>query len=96
MLPYDDPEAARWVVFLTEGEVEGSWRLVEPDGRRLTKGEAGIALLEHIDATRWLGRLLGMLHLTRVVGAIDWVISKLRPTLSRFVDKGPPFRRPPV
>ncbi len=94
MLPFDDPEAARWVVFLTEDEVKESWRIIEPDGTRLVKGEAGIALLEHLDVTRWLGRLLRALRLTPLVGAVDWVISKLRPWLSHLVKKGPPFRRP--
>ncbi len=95
MLPFDDPEAARWVVFLTEDEVKDSWRIIEPDGRRLVKGEAAIALLEHLDATRWLGRLLRALRLTRLVAAVDWAISELRPYLSNLVKKGPPFRRPP-
>ena len=80
---------------MTENEVEHSWRLIEPDGRRLTKGEAGIALLEHLDATRWLGRALRVLKLTPVVGVLDWVVSNMRPYLSRLVKEGPPFRRPP-
>jgi hypothetical protein len=94
-LPYDDPEAARWVVFLTEEQVKGSWRLIEPDGRRLTKGEAGVTLLEHIDGTRWLGRALRVLRLAYLVGAVDWAISQSRPFLSKLVKNAPAFRRLP-
>lgn len=84
------------MVFLTEDEVNESWRLIEPDGRRLTHGEAGIALLEYVDATRWLGRALRAPRLSWLVGGIDWAISVMRPILSRVVKKEPPFRRPPV
>jgi spore maturation protein SpmB len=62
----------------------------------MTHGEAGIALLETLDLTRWLGKGLRVLRMSRLVGAIDWVISVMRPVLSRFVKETTPVRRPPT
>jgi predicted DCC family thiol-disulfide oxidoreductase YuxK len=95
ILPFDDPEAARSVVFLTEEELQSSWHLIEPDGTRMTKGDAGVALLEHLDATRRLGRALRTLHLVWLVGAIDALVSRLRPRASGLVADEPGPRRLP-
>jgi hypothetical protein len=95
MLPFDDPEAARFVVFLTEEQLKFSWQLIERDGTRLTKGPAAVRLMQHLRPTRWLGRCCRPRALTWLVGLIDHVISVSRPRLSRFVPKGPGPRRWP-
>lgn len=84
------------MVFLTEAELKESWRLLEPGGAALTHGQAGIALLECIDATRGLGRVLRALRLGWLVGAIDRGIKLARPVLSYVVPKVPPTKRPPA
>lgn len=95
ILPFDAPEAAPFVVFLTEEQVRFSWQLIECDGRRLTKGPAAVRLMELLKPTRWLGRLCRPRPLTQLVGAIDHLVSISRPALSRVVPKGPGPRRWP-
>jgi predicted DCC family thiol-disulfide oxidoreductase YuxK len=95
LLPYDDPEAAEFVVFLERGRIEESWQLIEPDGTRLTHGDAFVRLLEVLGRTRWLGRAMRAARLTRLAGVIDRVISKARPFAGRFVPDGPGPRRWP-
>lgn len=95
LLPYDDPSAAEFVVFLERGRIEDSWQLVEPDGRRLTHGDALVRLLEILPATRWLGRVLRVGRLTWLATVVDWVISKSRPYASHLVPDRPGPRRWP-
>ncbi|HEV2754302.1 MAG TPA: hypothetical protein VG318_00805 [Actinomycetota bacterium] len=95
ILPYDDPEAARFVVFLTEEQVEYSWQLIECDGTRLTKGKAAVRLMELLKPTRWLGRLCRPRPLTWLVGKVDHLICIARPKLSHIVPQGPGPRRWP-
>ena len=69
--------------------------MIQTDGVRLMRGEGGIALLESMKATRWLGRFFRMLRLGWVLDLIDRVIYRLKPRLSALVpDKAGP-RRPP-
>jgi hypothetical protein len=95
ILPFDDPNAAAFVVFLTEEQLKFSWQLIECDGTRLTKGPAAVRLMELLRPTRWLGRLCRPRLLTAVVGAIDHLISVSRPKLSHLVPEGPGPRRWP-
>ena len=95
ILPFDDPNSAPFVVFLTEEQLRFSWQLIECDGTRLTKGEAAVRLMEHLKPVRWLGKLCRARLLTRLVGAIDHLISVNRPKLSRLVPRGPGPRRWP-
>lgn len=95
LLPYDDPEAAEFVVFLERGRIEKSWQLIEPDGTRLTHGDAVVRLLETVDATRWLGVLLRASRLTWLATALDRLISRARPYASRIVPNKPGPRRWP-
>jgi predicted DCC family thiol-disulfide oxidoreductase YuxK len=95
LLPFDDPAAAEFVVFLERGRIEESWQLIECDGRRLTHGDAFLRLLEIVDRTRWIARALKALRLERLAGAVDWAISRSRPYLARVVRNGPAPRRWP-
>lgn len=87
MIPYDHPDVARFVVFLTEDQVRDSWRLYLPDGRRMTKGQAGTTLLELLGPTRLVGRALRRLRLEWLVGLVDKAVSRMRPLLSRIMSK---------
>lgn len=89
-MPFDAPEAARFVVFLTEEELHKSWRFVQPDGNALIKGDAAVALLTELRATHYLGRILNFLHLQPLVGLIYLAISHNRPHLSRLIKNPPP------
>ncbi|MFN2588556.1 MAG: hypothetical protein ABR613_10630 [Actinomycetota bacterium] len=95
ILAFDDPEAARFVVFLTEEQVRHSWQLIECDGTRLVKGEAAVRLMELLKPTRWIGRLCRPRPLTWLVGAVDHLVALARPALSRLVPKRPGPRRWP-
>jgi hypothetical protein len=95
ILPFDDANAAPFVVFLTEEQVKFSWQLIECDGTRLTKGAAAVRLMELLKPTRWLGRLCRPRPVTRLVGWVDHLISVSRPRLSHIVPKGPGPRRWP-
>lgn len=95
ILPFDDPNAARFVVFLTEDQVKYSWQLIERDGTRLTKGAAAVRLMQLLKPLRWLGRLCRFRPLTRLVGVADHAICVSRPKLSKIVPKGPGPRRWP-
>lgn len=95
ILPFDDPEAARFVVFLTEEQVKFSWQLIECGGERLTKGPAAVRLMELLRPLRWLGKACRKARLTWLVGAVDHLISVSRPKLSKIVPKGRGPRRWP-
>lgn len=95
LLPFDDPEAAQFVVFLERGRIEESWQLIECDGRRLTHGDAFVKLLETLDLTRRVAGFLRVTRLTRLAGLIDRLISRSRPHLARLVPDGPGPRRWP-
>ena len=64
--------------------MQDSWQLIEPSGVRLMHGPAGIRVLEHIPATRWLGRLLRTLQLTPLATAVNRLLGKIRKPLGRF------------
>jgi predicted DCC family thiol-disulfide oxidoreductase YuxK len=84
MLDRDDEAAAPYVARIPEQQVQASWQLIEPTGVRLMHGPAGIRLLEHVPATRWLGRALRALRLTPLVTAVNRVLGRIRKPLARF------------
>ena len=90
LLSRDDEAAAAYAARLPHQDVGDSWQLIEPTGVRLMHGPAAIRLLEHIPATRWLGRLLRRLRLTAVATAANRLLSRIRKPLGRF------FPRPDV
>ncbi len=95
LLPFEDADAAPYLDPFPEDVREESWHLFTPDGRHLTKGPAGVALLESTDRFRPLARVIRTLRLTWLVGALYWVVSKARPQMSRFMSGGPGPRRFP-
>ena len=84
MLDRDDEAAAPYVARIPEREVKESWQLIEPSGVRLMHGPAGIRLLEHLPATRWLGRALRGARLTGLVTAVNRMLGRVRKPMGRF------------
>ncbi len=95
LLPFEDADAAPYLEPFPEEVREESWHLFKPDGEHLTKGPAGVALFESMDRTRGLARVIRALRLTWLVGVLYWVVSKLRPQMSRFMSGRPGPRRFP-
>jgi hypothetical protein len=84
LLSRDDEAAAPYAARIPEAEVQASWQLIEPTGVRLMHGPAAIRVLEHIAATRWLGRVLRTLRLTWLLTAFNRLLSRIRKPLGRF------------
>ena len=84
LLSRDDEAATPYAAHIPAHQVSQSWQLIEPTGVRLMHGPAGIRLLEHIPATRWLGRLLRTLRLTPLLTAVNRLLGRIRKPLARF------------
>lgn len=84
MLDRDDEAATPYVARIPEEDFKESWQLIEPSAVRLMHGPAGIRLLEHLPATRWLGRALRGFGLTGLVTAVNRVLGRIRKPLGRF------------
>jgi hypothetical protein len=84
LLSRDDEAALPYAERIPEHEVQESWQLIEPTGVRMMHGPAGIRLLEHLTATRWLARILRTLRLTWLVTRVNRTLSLIRKPLGRF------------
>ena len=84
LLSRDDEAATPYAARIPEHEVQASWQLIEPNGVRMMHGPAGIRVLEHIRATRWLALILRTLGLTPLVTAVNRLLSRIRKPLGRF------------
>jgi predicted DCC family thiol-disulfide oxidoreductase YuxK len=91
LLSRDDEAAAPYAARIPQGEVAASWQLIEPSGVRMMHGPAAVRLLEHIPATRPLGRALRALRLTFLLTAVNRLLGCIRRPLRRFF----PNRRVP-
>jgi hypothetical protein len=65
--------------------MDASWHLVEPTGVRLQKKPAAMALLEYLDRSRYLGRLLRALRLGWLVALGNEFFNLIRVQAGRFV-----------
>lgn len=74
---------------IPKGDFDNSYQIVLPDGQRLMFGRASVKLLETFPATRSLGRMARLLHLSWIPGGVYRFISWLRPHLGRFVKDAP-------
>ncbi len=95
ILGFGDPAAGGYISAIEPTELERSWQFIRPDGTRLTAGTAAVELMNSVDATRWLGRLVTTLHLTWLVGLIYRAVSIGRGRLGRLVKDAPGPRRLP-
>jgi hypothetical protein len=96
LLPLADDEAARLLHAIPEEARGECWWLVLRDGTPLPGDRGGgVPLLIELRLTRWLGRLLRVLHATPLVDALDRLVARHRGRLGRFVPDGPAPRRYP-
>ena len=84
LLSRDDDAAAPYAARIPEQQVQDSWQLIEPSGVRMMHGPAGVRVLEHIPATRWLAWILRTLRLTPLVTVVNRLLGKIRKPLGRF------------
>lgn len=89
ILPFDADEATVYRQRLTEDEMDESWHLVQPNGTRLQKKPAAMALLEYLHATRALGRLFRTLRLGWVVALGNEFFNLIRVKAGRCVPDVP-------
>jgi predicted DCC family thiol-disulfide oxidoreductase YuxK len=83
LLSRDDPDAAPYAARIPAEQVSSSWQLIEPDGVRSMHGPAAIRMLEHVRATRPLGRALRRLRLTPLATAANRLLGRVRKRLAR-------------
>lgn len=89
LLPFED--AASYLAGIPDEERYSSWHLIDPDGRRFTRGQGGLVLLERLPATRLLGRAIP----GRLADRLYDVIARHRDRLGHLVPDRPGPRRPP-
>lgn len=95
MLSRDDPAAGPYAARIPAEQVAESWQLIEPSGVRLMHGPAAIRLLEHVPATRPLGRLMRALRLAPAATAVNRLLGRVRKRLApRFPNPRVPRRWP--
>lgn len=80
---------------MDEDELHSSWHLIGPDGTRLPKGPAAMALLGHLRPARRLARVLRALKLQWLVTAANSFFYVIRKKAGRFVPDVSPTRRWP-
>lgn len=96
MLPYTLADAKELLAGVPEEKRSENWWLILPDRTPVAGNHGGgILLLKAMRSTRWLGRLLGWLHLSRALDLLDDLFARWRSKLSPLVPKGPaPCRYP--
>jgi predicted DCC family thiol-disulfide oxidoreductase YuxK len=94
-LSFDDELATPFVTHMDEDQLHSSWHLIEPDGTRLRKGPAAMALLDHLRPTRRVARALRALRLQWLVTAANSFFYVIRKKAGRFVPDVPTTRRWP-
>lgn len=90
-----DDEASPFLGRLPEETRFATWHLVQRDGRLVSRGEAGVAVLGHMVATRWLARLLSLRLLRLPLEGLYALVSSNRSRLGRLVPDRPGPRRFP-
>lgn len=65
--------------------MDASWQLIQPNGVRLQKKPAAIALLEQLDRTWFMGRVARVLRLGWLVALGNEFFNLIRVKAGRFV-----------
>jgi predicted DCC family thiol-disulfide oxidoreductase YuxK len=96
LLPLDDEEAGRLLVCVPEDARFGRFWFVLHDGTPIA-GDAGggSALLAEVRLTRPVEHVLGAVHASAIVDALDKVIARHRQRLGHLVPEGDAPRRYP-
>lgn len=84
-----DERAAPSMSLVPERDRFTSFHIVMPDGRAHSRGAAVIATLTMTSRTRYLGHILTVLRLTKLVDGLYLVVSTYRAFLGRFVKDAP-------
>ena len=96
LLPLKDEEAGPLLASVPEEARQECWWLILRDGSPVAGHHGGgVMLMTELELTRPLGRVLGRLHLSPTVDALDAMLSRCRKQLSRVVPDGPAPRRYP-
>lgn len=95
LLGFGEPEAKLYLEGVPQADLDRSWQLITPDGRRLMAGAAVVELGLAFPRTRRVAATIRTLRLTWVVGIVYWIVSAMRTQLGRFVDQGPGPKRLP-
>ena len=92
MLPLEDAAAEPLLAPLPETERYASWHLVRPDGRIVSRGAAGIKLLEALGCPR---SSRAVAHAAAPIERLYDFVARHRDRLGPFVPDGPAPRRFP-
>jgi predicted DCC family thiol-disulfide oxidoreductase YuxK len=95
LLGLEDASADQLVEYVSEQERLSSLRLVLPDGRMVSGGEAALGALERLWPTRPLARTAALLHAQRAAEALYALVARNRDRLGCLVPDGPAPRRYP-
>lgn len=95
LLSFNDELAAPFIENIEERELKSSWHLIQPDGTRLKKGAAALALLEQLRRTRGLAHWIRVSRLHWLVAAGNTFLHLIRKKAGRFVPNVPEIRRWP-
>jgi predicted DCC family thiol-disulfide oxidoreductase YuxK len=84
-----DDRAAPIMSWVPATDRFSSFHVVRPDGRAYSRGAAVIATLATTSRTRYFGRILAALRLTKLVDVGYWIVATRRDFLGRFVKDAP-------
>lgn len=91
----DDPVADILLPNLTLFERVEHWHLVDADGADLIEGDAILRLLEILNWTRWMARIVRTFRLKGALTEIDRFLARHRRSLGRLAQScDPPLRYP--
>lgn len=80
---------------MSEEEMDESWQWIDPDGTRLMKTPAAIALLETLCFTRPVARAIRFARLSWLVGLGNGFFSRIRTRAGKLVPDVEPIVRWP-
>ena len=89
LLSMHEERAAPFMSWVPATERFTSFHLVRPDRRAYSRGAAVIETLKVTGRTRYLGRILAVLRLTKLVDVLYWIVAARRDFLGRFVTDAP-------
>lgn len=90
-----DERAEPYVALVPETERFQSFHVIEPGGHAHSYGDAVVAVARTLRFTSWLGWLLGILHMQKLIGFVYAFVSRGRGSMGKLVRDAPgPIRWP--